>query len=204
MGPDHEAARRYYTELAPPSRLAVEFATQDEPRGTADAVAAAARFIDGELALVINGDNYYPVSALAALARMDGPATALFRSSVLAARGNIPPERVRAFAVCTVGGDGCLARIIEKPTDEEMQQAGADPLVSMNCWLVPPAIVEACRAIGPSARGEIELTHAVTYSIDRLGVRYRVLIGEDTVLDLSSRADVASVAAHLAGVSARP
>ena len=69
----------------------------------------------------------------------------------------------------------------------------------MNCWGFGPAIFEACRAIAPSPRGEVEIPDAVQYSIDRLGERYEVVRCKAPVLDLSSRADVAPVAALLAG-----
>ena len=71
----------------------------------------------------------------------------------------------------------------------------------MNCWLMPPAILDACRAIAPSPRGELELTHAVAYAIDQLGVRFRVLVSDEGVLDLSRREDVGLVAARLAAVA---
>jgi len=204
IGPEHGETRTYYTDTAPPARLDVHFAVQATPRGTADAVMAAEAFIGEDHVLVINGDNYYPVATVARLAATGAPGTVLFRASTLTARGNIPAERVRAFATCLVGPDGCLSRIVEKPDDEELRAAGADPLVSMNCWLVPPVIVVACRAIAPSPRGEFELANAITYAMHELGVRFGVLISEEGVLDLSRRADVASVAERLAEVSVRP
>lgn len=201
VGPDHEAIRRYYAATSSPSRLAVHFAEQAEPRGTADAVAAAGSYIANDHSLVVNGDNYYPVAALAALRATGTAATMLFRSSTLVRHGNIPEERVRAFAICTLDKEGYLDRILEKPTPEELREAGPDPLVSMNCWLMPPAILDACRAIAPSPRGELELTHAVAYAIDQLGVRFRVLVSDEGVLDLSRREDVSLVATRLAAVA---
>ncbi len=182
----------------------MDFAEQAAPRGTADAVAAAERFIGDQHVLVINGDNYYPPGALAALQQSDGPATALFRAEALVSRGNIPPERLRAFAIGLVDADGTLRRIVEKPDERELADAGANPLVSMNCWVMPPGIVCACRSIAPSARGELELTQAVAYAIDRLGVRFRVIVSDEGVLDLSRRDDVAAVGARLASLSPRP
>ena len=71
----------------------------------------------------------------------------------------------------------------------------------MNCWVMPPAIVRACRSIPPSPRGELELTHAVSYAIGTLGVRFRVVESDEGVLDLSRRDDVAAVGARLAAWS---
>jgi dTDP-glucose pyrophosphorylase len=204
IGPEHEETRHYYTTLAPPTRVHVSFAEQPQPRGTADAVASAATFIGRDHVLVINGDNYYPVATLEALGRCEGAATALFRADALIAHGNIPRERVRAFAIGAVDDRGLLTRIVEKPSEAELREAGDAALVSMNCWLMPPAIVEACRSIGPSPRGELELTHAVAFAIDTLGVRFRVIVSDEGVLDLSRQDDVAAVTARLAGLSPHP
>jgi len=41
IGPEHGAAREYYGSTAVPARIRVGFAVQEQPLGTADAVAAA-------------------------------------------------------------------------------------------------------------------------------------------------------------------
>jgi dTDP-glucose pyrophosphorylase len=204
IAPDHVDTRRYYQEVAPPRRARVRFVAQAEPRGTADAVVAAADFIARDCVLVINGDNYYPSTALARLRALEGPGTMLFRAHGLVANGNIPADRVEAFAIGTIDPDGYLLRLIEKPTADALRDAGPNPLVSMNCWLMPPEIVEACRSVRPSSRGELELTHAVSDAIDDLGIRFRVLVSDEGVLDLSRRDDVDIVSAHLASIDPQP
>jgi len=72
--------------------------------------------------------------------------------------------------------------------------------VGMNCWRFTPTIFQACRSIGPSPRGELEITDAAQYAIDRLGERFHVFRCSEPVLDLSSRGDIESVAKRLAGV----
>jgi len=64
------------------------------------------------------------------------------------------------------------------------------------------AIFQACRAVPRSAGGERELPAAVRHALAR-GERFRVLSLRSPVLDLTSRADVASVARRLAGVEVR-
>lgn len=211
IGPEHGAIRECYAGAARPARVSVAFAVQERPLGTADAVLAAEAFSAGESVLVLNSDNLYPVPALRSLASLHSPVSAVhpagllgFRQSSLTAGGNIPPERIRAFALIAVGADGMLERIVEKPDPEESRGFGADPLVSMNAWLLPSTIYEACRAIVPSRRGELELQDAVRYSMERLGDRYLVLESDGAVLDLSSRADIPAVTRRLAGVEARP
>ena len=179
--------------------MSLDFAVQQEARGTADAVAVAETFAAGDNFLVINSDNYYPAPALAALRQQPGPAVAMFDRDGLLAGGDIPAERLLAFAVGKVDARGCLQRVIEKP-DEQTWASLPRPIgLSMNCWRFGPAIFSACRAIRPSPRGELELPDAVQYAIDVLGEQFHALMLAAPVLDLTSRGDIAAVAALLAG-----
>jgi len=203
VGPEPDEIRSYYTREHPPSRLRIQFATQERPRGTADAVLAAEPFAAGEAVLTLNADNYYPRAAIEALRRLPRAGLAGFRRSGLLRDGNILPQRIRAFALIEATSDGHLARIVEKPGAAELDGFGADPLVSMNAWLLPPSIYDACRLVQPSPRGELELQDAVRLAIQRLGERFRVLEFDEGVLDLSSRADIPAVADRLQGVEVR-
>jgi glucose-1-phosphate thymidylyltransferase len=200
IAPDHDHVRDYYARAAPPRRLSVSFAVQSEPRGTADALLAAESWAGADHFLVVNGDNYYPVSALRPLRTFPGPGTTLFVRDLLVARSNIPANRVQAFALCRVSGDGMLAEIVEKPAALE----GKDDLISMNCWVMPPDVFQACRQIAPSVRGELEIADAVTWLIRTRGVAFRVNVSEEGVLDLSERGDVAAVSRALAEATADP
>jgi glucose-1-phosphate thymidylyltransferase len=200
IGPEHEVVREYYTRTCVPKRLQVSFAIQERPLGTADAVAAAETFAGSEHFLVLNSDNYYPTAACRALRLLGQPALVSFESQSLAREGNVSAERVRQFAVVTTHPDGTLERIIEKPDEATLRALGPEIYVSMNCWSFSPAIFCACAAITPSPRGELELTDAVQYAINRLGERFRVLTFHAGVLDLSSRADIAAVAERLRGI----
>jgi glucose-1-phosphate thymidylyltransferase len=203
IGPEHDTVRDYYTTRVRPTRISIEFAIQSEPRGTADAVAAAEGFAGDDLFLVVNGDNLYPVAALAALRGVGGPGLVAFERDDLIANGNIPPERVRQFAVVFTTPDGFLQRIVEKPGDELIEATAPPVLVSMNCWAFDGLIFEACRRIEPSSRGELELVAAVTYAIAGLGARFRVIPAKGRVLDLSTRGDIAAVADALEDVEVR-
>jgi dTDP-glucose pyrophosphorylase len=201
VAPDHETMARYYAGPGQPRRLRLAFAVQDEPIGTANAVAAAETWTGDDPFLVVNGDNYYAVRTLASLVGRPGAATALYPLEVLLARSNIAADRIRAFALGVVE-DGRLARIVEKPTREQAAALG-DALVSMTCWRMPPAIHAACRRVTRSPRGEYELVDAVNALIAD-GIRFDVVVADDGVLDLSSRGDVAAVEHALAGVTVDP
>jgi glucose-1-phosphate thymidylyltransferase len=201
VAPDHQAIADHYTGPGRPRRIGLAFAVQEAPRGTADAVLAARDWTGRDPFLVINGDNYYAVRTLRSLAGRPGAATALFRPEELVARSNIPRDRIQVFALCAVEG-GRLVRIVEKPTPA---QAAAMPgaFVSMTCWRMPPAIHDACRAVAPSVRGELELNDAVNALLDA-GERFDAVIADDGVLDLSRRGDIAPVERALAGVTVDP
>ncbi len=203
IGPEQEAIRKYYGGEIALERLSVSFACQPEPKGTADAVAAAEAFAGDDPFAVINSDNYYPVEALRGLREEAGCAVALFERDAMLAQGNIPADRIKRFAVGKINGEGLLERILEKP-DEATLAALPQPLwVSMNCWRFGPSIFEACRSIGLSPRGELELTDAVQYAIGTLNEPFYAVKVRASVLDMTSRGDIASVAAILADTKVR-
>lgn len=193
IGPGTADVRTQLTRVESTVRLA--FAAQSVPLGTADALLAAEAFVQDEPFLVVNADNLYPRADLARLAALDGPGLIGYVRAGLV-RGGIPETRIRGFALLLTDGTGALRDVVEKP-DARTADRLHDAPVSMTCWRFDARIFDACRAIQPSARGELELPDAVRHLI-RNGVRFAVLPSADAVLDLSTRADVPVVAAALA------
>lgn len=198
IGPEHEALREYAASRTG-GRLAVTTAVQAEPRGTADAVAAARDFAGDDRVIVLNSDNYYPPQALAALAAAPGTALVGFSRDAFADGSNIPAERIRAFALVDADPSGRLRRIVEKPDEQTLAALGQDAPVSMNAWLFTPAIFSACARIAPSPRGELEIIDAVQALVED-GETITVVPADAAVLDMSSRGDVASMQQALAGI----
>jgi dTDP-glucose pyrophosphorylase len=208
VAPDHEMVRQHFA-AHPPARLRVGFVVQEAAKGTADAVLAAETWTHGEPFLVMNADNLYPVEALRALASLDEPGFPAFAAEDLVRTGNIPAERIRAFAVAMVGPDGYLSSIVEKPAlprdggsyDHDRVASASRPTssyVSMNCWRFDHRIFAACREVPLSARGEYELPEAVGLAIAH-GMRVKAVPARGPVLDLSRRADAADITRRLAG-----
>lgn len=195
IGPEHDLIRNYYQALKT-KRVHISFALQQQPLGTADALRAAREFTGRDSFLVINSDNYYPAEALRKLRQLGGSGVIGFERSGLLASGAIDEDRLRAYAVLQTDANGHLQRIEEKPAQVE-----ADALISMNSWSFTSAIYRACEAIGPSSRGEYEIPSAVQYAIETLQEQFQVIPFNGEVLDLSSRADIATVARHLEGRS---
>ncbi|MCO6660663.1 nucleotidyltransferase family protein [Cutibacterium avidum] len=197
IGPEHDLIRNYY-DSCEKSRVEITYAIQEQPLGTADAVAAAEDFAGDDRALVVNSDNFYPEDAVARLREVPASATLGFTKRAMIDQSNIDPERIRAFALLDSDDSGQLTDIIEKPAPEVVDAAGETALVSMNCFLLTPRIFEACRSIEKSARGEYEIVDAVRWMVEQ-GERFAVVPVEAGVLDMSNRGDIASVVDALGG-----
>lgn len=193
VGPEQQGMRDRYARLATP-QLTIEFAEQASPRGTADAVRAAASIVGDDPFVVVNGDNLYPVGPLRVLGSLDGPGLVAFDGAALVRLGNIEPARLRAFAVLEIDDGDRLRAIVEKPSGP----LANDPLVSMNCWRFDARIFAAIERLEPSARGELELPAAVRSAMRVDGVRFEAVIAREPVLDLTHAGDVAGLAERLA------
>src|SRR5699024_5709985 len=198
IGPEHEVLREYAARVSG-SRVTVTTAVQAEPLGTAHAVAAARAFARGQRVVVINSD---PREALAALAAAPGSALVGFDRTALVERSNIPADRIRAFALVATDSTGHLTDIVEKPDEATLAAYGEEAPVSMNAWLLPPAIFDACARIQPSVRGELEIIDAVRLLVAEQEP-FTVVPAAVGVLDMSSRGDVAAVQEALAGIEVR-
>ena len=194
VGPEHDAVREYYARI-PLSRITVETAIQERPRGTADAVLAAEKFAGDDGFAVLNSDNYYPAPALQALRAASPPAMVAFLRSALIESGNVSVEGVGRFGALDIDDEGFLRKITREVAPyEELVYA------SMNCWLFTREIFDACRRVPLSSRGELELPKAVEMAIREMGMRIRAVKVSQPVLDMSSRGDIASVVARLDSV----
>ncbi len=196
IGPEHQVVRDYYERQVPRGRVRIAFAVQQRPAGTADAVLAAEQFADGTPFVVINSDNYYPVHALAELHRRNMPALIAFDREALVSEGNVAQGIVARFGALEIDDQGALQRIVATPQSATPGQA---IYASLNCWLFTSEIFRACRAVTPSARGELELPQAVQLAIAQGWMRFEAVRLRAGVLDMSRRADVASVAERLRG-----
>jgi glucose-1-phosphate thymidylyltransferase len=199
--PDDSILRARYSRLAL-TRLRLHFIVQEQPRGTAEALLTAAPVIGARPFVVLNADNYYPVSGLVQLLDADEPATLAFSRRGLLANGQLEPERLARYAVLERDAAGYLTDVIEKPDDPRLV-ASEVAAISMNVWRFDERIFDACRGLSPSPRGELELPNAVRRGVREMGLRIRAIPIDAPVLDLSHRADVPFVTERLARVDVR-
>ncbi len=135
--------------------MALEYVTQPEPRGLADAVWQAREGIDGAF-VVLNGDNVFLDSIEPVLADPAADGALLVEDGA--------PEAVARGAEVRTDGD-LVTRVIEKP------DAPTGRLMITGCYRLPPAAIDACGAVAPSPRGELELADAINDLVDR-GFRF--------------------------------
>jgi dTDP-glucose pyrophosphorylase len=197
-GPEFKPVRDYYNSIRT-QRIKIDYSIQGEPRGTADAVAAAFEFAENDAFAVINSDNYYPSEALGMLREIDTCGTIAFERNALVGFSNIPFERISKYALLEPDDEFFLKRIIEKPSEETMSSLNSEVYISMNCWRFTRSIFEACRSIKPSVRGEYELASAVEYAINNLGEKFRMIPVRMGVLDMTGRSDINQVDSVLRG-----
>lgn len=195
IGPEHQAIRDYY-DAVDKERLTIGYAIQDEPLGTANAVAAAESYVSGRRFVVVNGDNYYDHESLAMLAEVEGHAALGYDRAALIEHSNIPAERVASFALLDVDAGNKLVDVLEKPEMAVIEAAGEHALISMNCWAFTPDVFDACRQVQPSPRGEYEIQDAVRLVAASQGLT--VVPVAAGVYDLGRRDDIAAVEAAMA------
>ncbi|MFH8774808.1 MULTISPECIES: glucose-1-phosphate thymidylyltransferase [unclassified Streptomyces] len=132
----------------------IAYIPQERPLGLAHCVSIARDFLRDDDFVMFLGDNMlsHGVSAIAEDFRVRRPATQLVVHKV---------ADPRQFGVAEIEADGTVTRLVEKPA------APRSDLAVVGVYFFTPAIHEAVAAITPSARGELEITHAIQWLIDR-------------------------------------
>ncbi|MFJ7192296.1 glucose-1-phosphate thymidylyltransferase [Streptomyces bacillaris] len=133
--------------------LDITYIAQSRPLGLAHAVSIARDFLGDDDFLVYLGDNYLQdgIRDFVARATLHPAAARLLVTSVA------DPS---AFGVAEVETTGRVTRVEEKPAHPRSD------LALIGVYAFSPALHDAVRAIRPSARGELEITHAIQWLID--------------------------------------
>ncbi|ELZ80453.1 NTP transferase domain-containing protein (plasmid) [Haloferax larsenii] len=131
----------------------VEFAVQEEQRGTADAVRAAAPTLDDdEPFVVLNGDALYDVPSLSTL------------YDSVPAVGSYTVDNPSSYGVLDTDTDGFVTGVIEKPENPPSNLINAGSYVF-------PAEAQQWLNVEESDRGELELTDVLARACDEFDVQ---------------------------------
>jgi len=131
----------------------LEYAVQQQQRGTADAVSAAAPLLTDDPFVVLNGDALYDQESLRTL-YSDGPAIGSYRVDNPSAYGVLQRDAADEHRVTGV---------VEKPATPESN------LINTGAYVFPAAASELLN-VETSARGELELTDVLNAVCERYDV----------------------------------
>ena len=135
----------------------IEYITQQELVGTANAVAVAKDFVAGERFLMINGDTLVDQESLNLLIkRYEEKSSDPAFGGIIA---TIEVEEPEQFGIVFLEGDR-VTEIVEKPKEIESKLANA------GVYIFDPMIFDAIEKTEKSERGEYELTTSIQILID--------------------------------------
>ena len=148
---------------------------QQTPRGTGDAFQSCRGQVTADRVLVLNGDDLYAASDLAALA--EKPAGLLVREV----------DEPRKFGIVFTRTDGTLERLVEKPALDGRQ------LANIGAYLFPRSVLDVELPLSP--RGEYEITDAVSavaavQPFFAVPARVWLPIGDETAWRAADRLDL--------------
>ncbi|MGC9156079.1 MAG: glucose-1-phosphate thymidylyltransferase [Ferrimicrobium sp.] len=147
--------------------LKATYLPQDAPRGLAHAVLIAKDFLGDEDFVMYLGDNFL-VGGITDIVHGFTLRDVATAARILLARVPDP----RKFGVAEVANDGSVLRLVEKPDHPPSD------LALVGVYLFDARIHEAVAQIAPSARGELEITDAISWLIDHgLGVNSSMVEG---------------------------
>jgi glucose-1-phosphate thymidylyltransferase len=149
--------------------LAVTYLPQEAPLGLAHCMRLARDFLGDDDVVMYLGDNLLQQDLAALVERFEADKVAA-RTPTLTTTPLAPPaaqillahvEDPHRFGVAELDRDGRVVRLVEKPADPPSD------LALVGVYLFDPRIHDAVAAITPSARGELEITDAIQWLIDR-------------------------------------
>ena len=129
--------------------LDLSYKVQVEAGGIAQVVGMARDFAAGEKLVVCLGDNIFEHAQTEAIAGWD-------EGALVFAKEVPDPEN---FGVVVYGGDGAVTDIVEKAGTVDTRYDSPpsnDAIVGLYCY--PPDVFDIIDGLGPSSRGELEIT----------------------------------------------
>ena len=169
----------------------IAYAEQDEPRGLADAFRIGARWLDGEPACLILGDNIFYGGGLTAALRRGAKVASGARVFAYPVRD---PER---YGVVELDASARPVSIVEKPPRPRSNLAVA------GLYFYGPDVVDVAAGLTPSKRGELEITDVNRTYLERGELSVEVLGRGVAWLDAGTHESLLDASAFVHAVQAR-
>ena len=169
--------------------IRLEYAVQAKPEGIAQAFLIGDKFIDGSGAALILGDNIF-------YGKLD-----FFREALATNRGAYifgyqvrDPER---YGVVEFGPDGRALSLEEKPKNPKSHFAVP------GLYVYDDHVVEFCRSLQPSARGELEITDLNLLYMKRGDLHVKLLSRGMAWLDTGTQTSLLEAGNYIATIEHR-
>ena len=164
--------------------LAVTYLPQEAPLGLAHAVLIARDFLGDDDFVMYLGDNLLKQSLKDFVERFEANRQRALSPTLDGGDEHGPCAQIllkavpdpHRFGVAELGADGSVIRLLEKPAEPPSN------LALVGVYLFDARIHEAVAAIEPSARGELEITDAIQWLVDR-GLRVRTEVRDGWWID---------------------
>jgi glucose-1-phosphate thymidylyltransferase len=143
------------------------YAYQERPGGIAEALGLAERFVGGDGVCVMLADNVLERTFRPSVQRFEAQERG---ARILLARES-EREHLRHLGVPELDGEGRIAGIIEKPNEPPSEYAVT------GVYFYDSGVWEVLPTLGPSGRGELEITDVNNWYVEQGLMEYDVLEG---------------------------
>ncbi len=169
--------------------IRLEYAEQPQPRGIAQAFLIGEDFVGDDAATLILGDNIF-------YGKLD-----FFRDALAIEEGacifGYPVRDPERYGVVEFSADGRVISLEEKPAKPKSQFAVP------GLYIYDRQVVERCRLLRPSARGELEITDLNLLYLRENSLQVRVLSRGMAWLDTGTQTSLLEAANYIATIEHR-